>query len=428
MGTKDNQLLEEEYERSAVPAAARKSLLSVSLVWIGFPMIMTGAVTGAAIVTGLGFWKGMLGILLGNLILFGYVGILGMLSTTKGYNFALQSAITFGRKGARIVSGLLSTLVIGWFAVQTGLTGSSMREAFGSNELLITLVAGILYILVTLIGVKALTYIGAISAPFFFILGCWAVGDSVSQGGGWSTITQYAGNHSLSFGVAVTMVVALFADSGTMTGDFNRWSKNRKESLLATFTAFPIACMIAMVFGGLIAAAASQNADLFQYIAGKGGAVAFISVVLLFLNLGSVCSHCLYNAAVGWSSLIGGKMRITAIVLGVIGTIFAVSGAWNHFADWLNLLGIIVPPIGAVIIMDQWIVRKDEDISASFRPAAFIAWLAGALIGLISDYLAPYLSTAVVSLVSGGLVYSLLSVKLLRKAGTNSGTVISSKL
>lgn len=403
-------VLENEYEHSEVPLNSRKSVLSVSLVWIGFPMIITATVTGAAIVAALGFWQGMLAILLGNLILFGYVGTLGVLSTKKGYNFSLQSSITFGKIGSRIVSGLLSSLVIGWFAVQTGLTGSNMNAAFGSNFYLVTLLAGILYIGITLIGVKALTFIGALSAPFFFILGCWAVNDTVSEKG-WTSITTFAGDNSLSLGVAITMVVALFIDSGTLAGDFNRWSKNKKESLIATFSAFPVANMIAMIFGGLIAASASQNSDFFQYIAAKGGAVSILAIILLFLNLGSVCSHCLYNGAVGWSSLLGKKMRSTALILGIIGIILAISGAWNHFIAWLNLLGIIVPPIGAVIIADQLLVRKNAGISDSVRLRAFFAWIIGALAGLATDFYAPYLSTAFISMMAGGLIYLVLSSK-----------------
>lgn len=188
-----------------------------------------------------------------------------------------------------------------------------MHEAFGTNALVITLIAGTLYIVLTLFGVKALTYIGAVSAPFFFIIGLWAVYDAAAASG-VSSITSFEGTGAISMGIAITMVISLFIDSGTMAADFNRWSKNKKQALAATFTAFPLACMIAMVFGGLIAAAASQNSDLFQYIASKGGAIALISILLLFLNLGSVCAHCLYNGAVGWSSLTGRKMRETAIV------------------------------------------------------------------------------------------------------------------
>jgi cytosine permease len=37
-----DHILGEEYEHSPVPAQARRSLFSVTMVWIGFPMIITG--------------------------------------------------------------------------------------------------------------------------------------------------------------------------------------------------------------------------------------------------------------------------------------------------------------------------------------------------------------------------------------------------
>ena len=387
---KEESLAGKEYENTAVPLKARRSLLSVSLVWFGFPLTLTGPVAGATIVGSMGFWKGMLAILLGSLILFIYVGLLGVLSTKKGYNFSLQSSVTFGKKGSMIVSGLLSTVVIGWFAVQTGMAGSSMNQAFGSNVFLMTLIAGVLFMGVTLLGIKALTYIGAISSILFLILGSLAVSDAISQSG-WASITSFTGNNSLSFGITVTMIIALFADSGTMTADFNRWSKNRKESIIATATAFPIAHMISLVVGGIFAASVLHNTDFFLHIANKKGFFTTAAILLLFCNLGSVCSHCLYNAAVGWSSLLGKKMRGTAFVLGIFGTILALSGAWDYFIQWLNFLGIIVPPIGAVILVDQLLIRRNVDDFALIRPRALIGWAIGSLIGIFTRILCAFL-------------------------------------
>ena len=51
-----------------------------------------------------------------------------------------------------------------------------------------------------------------------------------------------------------------------------------------------------------------------------------IAFIFLYCNLGSVCSHCLYNAATGWSRILGSHMRLLAVALGVIGIIVA---AWT---------------------------------------------------------------------------------------------------
>ena len=50
-----DHLLGDEYEHEPVPMNARRSAFSVTLVWIGFPMIITGAMTGSVLVLGMGF-------------------------------------------------------------------------------------------------------------------------------------------------------------------------------------------------------------------------------------------------------------------------------------------------------------------------------------------------------------------------------------
>ena len=52
-----DHLLGNEYEHESVPMNARRSAFSVTMVWLGFPMIITGAMTGSILVLGMGFQK-----------------------------------------------------------------------------------------------------------------------------------------------------------------------------------------------------------------------------------------------------------------------------------------------------------------------------------------------------------------------------------
>jgi cytosine permease len=407
----DHELLSDEYESESVPTSARRSLFSVASVWAGFPMIITAAVTGATLVHGLGFGGGMAAIGLGNLLLLLYVGTLSMLAARTGRNFSLQASDTFGRTGYVVCSGLLSTLVLGWFAVQTGLVGESVAAAFDVNKTVIVLIAGVLFTLFTLLGIRALSLIGQISVPLFLILGIvaaiQAAGDSSVD------ILGYAGDPSmgLALGVGVTLVFALFADSGTMTADFTRWAKTPRDAWIATAAAFPIGNGIAMVIGGFIAAAAGGSGDVFSILADNGGVLAVLAVLFLFINLGSVCTHCLYNSAVGWSTILGSRMRILTAVLGVIGIIAATAGIWDFFISWLNLLGIIVPPIGAIIIVDQLLARRETNdrLAPAFRWQPFVAWAIGSGLALLVDKQAPQLSTVVAGLVTAGIATAVLN-------------------
>ena len=356
-GRREGPVLEEEFEHVPVPEERRKSLVSVAAVWFGFPMILTNALFGGIYVAFLGFWTGVLAMLVGNVVLSIYVGMLSYRAGSTGRSFALQAQQTFGRYGYVVVSGFLATLVIGWFAFQTGLTGQTLQTSFGANAFLMTLIAGVLYIAVTFVGIRALAILGWVSAPLFVVLAAVAIFLVTRENGlgGVFSHTPEPGvagaAGALTFGAVVSVTIAGFVDSGTMTADFTRWSKNGRQGALAAFFAFPVANMISMLVGGVIVAAGASGdpttagGDFLPILADGGPVLAVVAVLFVFINLGSVCTHCLYNGAVGWSYITGGKMRLLTVVLGVIGVVAALAGIWSLFLNWLNLLGVLVPPL-----------------------------------------------------------------------------------
>jgi cytosine permease len=420
-GVDDEHLLSEEFEHSPVPMEKRRSLFSVATIWIGFPMIITSAMTGSILVLGMGFSDAVTAMVIGNIIMLVYVGALGVIGTDRGMNFALVASIVFGRKGYVAASGLLSTLLLGWYAVQTGITGALVSSTYDLGYIPMTILAGVLYIGITFVGVKGLHSIGLVSVPLFVILGVWVAADAASTTS-WDAIWAYAGNNgaaSMSMGVGLTVVIALFIDAGTVTADFNRWAKSRKDSLLATFSAFPFANLAAMLVGGVMTAALAVpdanpfGADnMFGYMNSKQ--LVFLSIlaaIFLYLNLGSVCAHCLYNASTGWARITNSKMRIAAVILGAIGIAVAAGNVWAFFIQWLSLLGILVPPIGAIILVDLYFIRKGAEIDLDWRPSAFIAWAIGSAVAGVVEFWYPQLSTAISAGLAGGLAYWVISMR-----------------
>jgi cytosine permease len=417
--TTDEVVLGNEYEHEPVPLSARRSTFSVSMVWLGFPMIITGAMTGSIMVAGMGFKSALLAMLIGNALMFAYVGGLGALGTQRGVNFALIASAVFGRKGYVLASGLLSTLLLGWYAVQTGITGNLIHTAFGLNYLAMTVLAGALYFGITFIGIRGLHWIGMVSVPLFVLLGGWVALHSAGAAG-WDKVLAYTGtqaNMPMAFGIGLTIVITLFVDAGTVTADFNRWAADTKSSLIATFCAFPLANLAAMLVGGVMTAALAVPSpqpfgldNMFGYLLAQHKPwLSVIAFAFLFCNLGSVCAHCLYNSAVGWSRIGNGRMRLFAVGLAVIGIVISAANVWAFFIPWLSLLGILVPPIGAIILADLYVVRPGATIGADWRPRAFIAWALGSLVAYVVESYAPQFSTAVSAFIAGGLCYLLLT-------------------
>jgi cytosine permease len=413
--------LESEFEHEPVPQSHRKPTLSVAAVWFGFPMILTCAVFGGIITALLGFQRGILAIILGNIVLMVYVGALSYVSGESGLNFALVASRVFGRYGYTIASGFLATIVVGWFAFQTGLTGLTVNQSFGWNEKLVTLLAGLLFIVITFIGIRALSLLGMVAAPLFLIVAAIALW-LVSRSGGLENVWHYQGASggaaAFSIGAAITLVVATFIDSGTMTGDFTRWSRNGKTAVLAASSAFPVANLIAFVVGAIIVASGAitnpttNGGNFLPVIAtGHGWLLSALAFIFIVVNLGSVCTHCLYNGAVGWSHILGSKMRLMTVILGTIGTVAALAGVWTYFLDWLNILGVFVPPIGAVILTDYALRRGTVLQEASaVRWPAFAAWAVGAAAAGIVHYQAPQFIEVLVGMVVAAATYAVLSL------------------
>lgn len=90
----------------------------------------------------------------GNAILLLYVGTLSYIAGNTGRNFALQAEHTFGKYGYTAASGFLASIVVGWYAFQTGLTGTTIHA--GWNETLVIIIASFLYTGITFIGINAL--------------------------------------------------------------------------------------------------------------------------------------------------------------------------------------------------------------------------------------------------------------------------------
>ncbi|MFP3569624.1 purine-cytosine permease family protein [Paraburkholderia sp. SIMBA_030] len=423
-----DHVLGEEYEHTPVPQAARRSVLSVATVWISFPMIITSAMTGSILVAGMGFLHGLGAMLLGNLLMFMYVGLLGGLGAKHGLNFALLASRVFGRKGYALASGLLSSLLLGWYAVQTGITGNLIHSSSGASYFLMTFVAGVLYLAVTFVGIRGLHWLGMVSVPLFLVLGTWVAIDAAGHTG-WSSVFTYSGTNpasSMAFGVGLTIVISLFVDAGTVSADFNRWAKNGSDSWIVTFSAFPFANCYAMLMGGIMTAAiALPNPqpfgmdNMFGYMLHQHETwLSAIAVVFLFCSLGSVCAHCLYNASVGWSRIIGVKMRTAAVILAVAGIAVAATNVWALFIPWLSVLGIIVPPIGAIVIVDLYIARPGAEIDRQWRAQAFAAWIIGSVAAYVVEKQFPEFSTAVSAFVVSAVAYGLIAQVSKKAAAT----------
>lgn len=389
-----------EYEHEAVPAAARKSLFSVAVVWAGFPMVMVGAFVGAQIVTSLGFIRGMLAIITGNIVLAVYVACLSALAAKQGKTFALSCREIFSPAGAKLIAVFLSGLVVGWFAVQTGLAGHGLNSLLGWPSGWSVVAAGTGFTLLSMAGMQMLKPVSIISIVLFIITGAVSVGLNFRHHS-WQQVLDYTppSGHSLALGIGVTMAISVFVDSGTLTADFTRWSKTPFQAVIASLAAFPVANILPMLLGGVVAATGeATDGDFAHLLARSGSLFAVFAAVFFVINCASVATHGLYNAASGWSSVIPLSFRQLVVLLGITGTGLALAGISNWLVNWLSLLGIVVPGIGGAII--GWMIAGQ----GRYAPGCLLSsWLFSVICSTVCYLKAAQYSVAMVSILSAVL-------------------------
>ncbi|MFE2626244.1 cytosine permease, partial [Streptomyces caelestis] len=76
---------------------------------------------------------------------------------------------------------------------------------------------------------------------------------------------------------------------------------------------------------------------------------------------------------------------VVTVVLGIAGTLLSAVGIMTHFTEFLSLLGVMIPPIGGIIVAEYWVVKKmrkplDDTREAETLPLTSPTWVPMSLV------------------------------------------------
>jgi len=357
-----------------LPLSERKGIWKPATVWIGFAIAYSIAFIGGQIYMGLGMPEALYAIVIGNAILAVYASLIGIAAVDGGLNFPLQVREAFGRKGALLPVAILGLLVNGWYAFQAWLAADVIRAAWDPNWYLLITFVVLAFGIPAVIGVDAMSEIvEKLVIPIMLLFVGYILFAQVIPAGS-SILSQPAPGESIPFLVGVGLTWGTFAVSGTATGDIVRFAENKKQVVAATVIAFLICNTVMMIIGALSATALSTLDPYFGMI-GLYGSIPIVTAAVV--SLWSTCDACNYGATMAYTNL---SKVISWRVAGTIGILAALVTATteiiSQLESWLLLIGIVVPPIGGVIIADYFLLRSDgydNTRTADFNWAAVIS-------------------------------------------------------
>jgi cytosine permease len=112
----------------------------------------------------------------------------------------------------------------------------------------------------------------------------------------------------------------------------------------------------------------------------------------------------LYSSSLGLANFVdtvfGRRFNraLITIVVGILGTVLSAAGILEQFVPFLTVLGVVVPPIAGIMVVDYYLLRRHrsrlEDSARSsalpdrqeqFNPVTLIVWAIASVVGYISQ-------------------------------------------
>lgn len=391
-----------DFSLTSVPESSRSGFWKMFMVMMGFTFFSASMAAGGTLGVSLNAKEFILVVLIGNFLLGTYTGLLSYAAADTGLSTHLLARYSFGEKGSYLASFLLGITQVGWFGVGVAMFALPIEKVTQIDVIWLVIIGGILMTSTAFVGMRALTILSFIAVPAIIILGGFSVIRALDDLGGLQAMMLYEPKESLTLSAAIAICIGSFISGGTLTPDFTRFSNNRRNAVLATVIAFFLGNSLMFLFGG-IGAVATGKADISEVMFLQG--LIIPAIIVLGLNIWTTNDNALYASGLGFSNIT--KIPKSKIVLfnGFVGTVLSV-WLYNHFVGFLTFLGSTLPPIGAIILADYFLLNRRNYpaiVDMKFKEIHWIA-IAAWFIGAISGKFIPGI-TPLNSLLGAGLSY-----------------------
>lgn len=377
------QKVDIDYSETAVPQSARRGIVTMFMIMLGFTFFSASMWAGQELADGLDLVGFIASLILGGVILGLYTGLLGYVGADSGLSLDLLARKAFGEKGSYLPSAMISFTQIGWFGVGVAMFAIPVaNELLGGStaaEWILVVIAGIAMTASAYFGIKSLTIVSYIAVPLIAVLGTVAMILAVVRGDG-TLVDQFAkSSGTLTVIGGAGLVVGSFVSGGTATPNFTRFAKNGKVGAITTVVAFFLGNSLMFFFGAVSSVYVGGN-DIFEVMLNLG--LFYMAVLVLGLNIWTTNDNALYSAGLGLANIFGQKKKPMVLISGAVGTLAAIWLYWN-FCGWLNILNCTLPPVGIILVLSYFLNREAYKTTETTQQVNWFAVI-GVVLGAVA--------------------------------------------
>lgn len=407
-----------DYSRTQVPSSATYSGWHIALIVVGCTIAVPAFVMAANMGARLGLVTAGIAFGCGCLILGVLASFTALAGQRSGLSAYMLGEFAFGRWGGRVANLVIACTLVGWFGVTSTIFGDA-ASLLGKNvigvslpEEIYVLIGGALIVGVSVAGFKGIDRLALALVPIMLAFLIYAAWMSFAKIDDWVTPS---GGEPLTLPSAISAVVGSYIVGVTIQPDYSRFARSRKAALISAFLALAVSFPL-ILFCAAIPSIAFNEPDLLKVMTLLGiGVPAFLLLVLASWS-SNVLS--VYSGSLSLATLLQRtSLRALIVTVGALGTLLALFRVGDYLIDYLILLGISIPPISSIYIVEALLLRSAFDADAlANRPRlvlrALSAWAAAVCVGYLAHR--GWLTLTTVAALDSILVAALVSFVLHR--------------
>ncbi|MGL5348023.1 MAG: cytosine permease [Peptostreptococcaceae bacterium] len=383
----------DNYALEQVPENVKRGWVSMFCVLVAIGVDLSSVILGAELANSMPIDTAILSVVVGSFFSAILYTLCSLVGSSTNLSTSMITKYVFGDIGAKVFSLAIGISLLGWFGVQVGFFSENARILFNNFNMnvdikILSLVGGLLMMSTVIYGYKSMEKLSVYSVPLLLGLMFLTIFLGFRKNG--VPVIDSDIEQTMSFAQGVSLAVSIIIVGAIISPDISRWAKSRKDCALASFFGILFGNSF-MIIVSIILVKCMGTSEIMNIFLTLG--LAIPGMVVLTLAQWTTNSSNIYSSSLSIALVLKNmKHKTLTIALGLIGTALAVLGIYEGFIGFLNLLSIVVAPVGGVYVAEYYIVKKAfeniEDYSETKPVVArsIIAWIVGIIVTALSTY------------------------------------------
>lgn len=378
-----------------VPANQRQHWTAPAFIFGGLEFSVTLLMIGSTLMGSFGL-KGIIPVVLFTFVCLTWIGnaINGYMGAKIGLSSSVIARQCFGDKQAKFIIALvIGTVSMGWWAIQTSVTGNAFCAILGIDYtvnktawVIVTIIVGVVFAIPSIIGYSSMKWTDYFAVPggiLLCIVGIYLALKNI----GWSNIIGFQGSGELSFAAGVTMILGMNVSQFVISADYTRYAKPRwKDNILIPLGI--VAIGIPLLIIGAIMGAGNGTADIVAIMEDLGFPIWGFIVLWLAAWTSQLVNN--YTMGLSFSNMLNIKTNKGRAMVTAVGTLLSLFlcflGILDNMQKLLVLAALIYPAIAGVMFADFFMRKGAWEDKLGWNFMATLAMVVGVAVGYITTY------------------------------------------